>query len=245
MKKLLLINLIVLWTCSLMAQQSTITSNPGQSDIQTIDALDSVIFDCSQLTGATGAIQIPVSIKSDDLVYSVDFSLKYDHSVLQYDTTINVTTYLQGLSNYNSVDSTIRFTSSTFSPCTNDTTLALVKFILLAPSFTNGSIYTLKGYLNGTLCSTKYIPPSPLGVEENVMKHFTVYPNPAQDAVSINFENAKHLEVLNLFGQTVYSENIEGISSSNMNTSEFANGVYFVKLYTSKGNGMQKLIVSH
>ena len=245
MKKLLLINLIVLWTFSLMAQQSTITSNPGQSDVQTIDALDSVIFDCSQLTGATGAIQIPVSIKSDDLVYAVDFSLKYDHSVLQYDTTINVTTYLQGLSNYNSVDSTIRFTSSTFSPCTNDTTLALVKFILLAPSFTNGSIYTLKGYLNGTLCSTKYIPPSPLGVEENVMKHFTVYPNPAQDAVSINFENAKHLEVLNLLGQTVYSENIEGISSSNMNTSEFANGVYFVKLYTSKGNGMQKLIVSH
>ena len=245
MKKLLLINLIVLWTCSLMAQQSTITSNPGQSDIQTIDALDSVIFDCSQLTGATGAIQIPVSIKSDDLVYSVDFSLKYDHSVLQYDTTINVTTYLQGLSYYFTTDSTIRFTSSTFSPCTNDTTLALVKFILLAPSFTNGSIYTLKGYLNGTLCSTKYIPPSPLGVEENVMKHFTVYPNPAQDAVSINFENAKHLEVLNLLGQIVYSENIEGISSSNMNTSEFANGVYFVKLYTSKGNGMQKLIVSH
>ena len=43
-----------------MAQQTTITTNPGQMDVQTIDALDSVIFDCSQLTGATGAIQIPV-----------------------------------------------------------------------------------------------------------------------------------------------------------------------------------------
>lgn len=245
MKKLLLINLIVLWTCSLMAQQSTITSNPGQSDVQTIDALDSVIFDCSQLTGATGAIQIPVSIKSDDLVYSVDFSLKYDHSVLQYDTTINVTTYLQGLSYYFTTDSTIRFTSSTFTPVTNDTTLALVKFILLAPSFTNGSIYTLKGYLNGTLCSTKYIPPSPLGVEENVMKHFTVYPNPAQDAVSINFENATRLELIDLLGQTVYSENIEGMKTTNLNTSDVVNGVYFLKLYTNKGNGLRKLIVAH
>lgn len=228
-----------------MAQQSTITSNPGQSDIQTIDALDSVIFDCSQLTGATGPIQIPVSIKSDDLVYSVDFSLKYDHSVLQYDTTINVTTYLQGLSYYFTTDSTIRFTSSTFSPCTNDTTLALVKFILLAPSFTNGSIYTLKGYLNGTLCSTKYIPPSPLGVEENVMKHFTVYPNPAQDVVSINFENATRLELIDLLGQTVYSENIEGLKTTNLNTSDVVNGVYFLKLYTNKGNGLRKLIVAH
>jgi hypothetical protein len=62
MKKILLINLFVLWTCSLMAQQTTITTNPSQMDVQTIDALDSVIFDCSQLTGLTGAIEIPVSI---------------------------------------------------------------------------------------------------------------------------------------------------------------------------------------
>ena len=228
-----------------MAQQTTITKNPGQIDVQTIDALDSVIFDCSQLTGATGAIQIPVSIKSDDLVYSVDFSLKYDHNVLQYDTTINVTTYLQGLSYYFSPDSTIRFTSSTFSPCTNDTVLAVVKFILLAPSFTNGSIYTLKGYLNGTLCSTGYVPPSPVGLSENVMENFTIYPNPAQDAVSINFQNANRLDVLNLLGQTVYSENIEGMTSTIMNTTGLVNGVYFVKLFTNKGNGLHKLVVSH
>jgi hypothetical protein len=245
MKKILLINLFVLWTCSLMAQQTSITTNPGHMDVQTIDALDSVIFDCSQLTGATGAIQIPVSIKSDDLVYSLDFSLKYDHNVLQYDTTVNVTTYLQGLSYYFSTDSTIRFTSSTFSPCTNDTVLAVVKFILLAPSFTNGSIYTLKGYLNGTLCSSGYVPPSPVGLTENVMENFTVYPNPAQDAISINFQNANRLEVLNLLGQTIYSENIEGMTSTTMNTAGFVNGVYFVKLYTNKGNGLHKLVVSH
>lgn len=228
-----------------MAQQTTITANPGQMDLQTIDALDSVIFDCSQLTGATGAIQIPVSIKSDDLVYSLDFSLKYDHTILQYDTTVNVTTYLQGLSYYFSIDSTIRFTSSTFSPCTNDTVLAVVKFILLAPSFTNGSIYTLKGYLNGTLCSSGYVPPSPVGLTENVMENFTIYPNPAHDAVSINFQNANRLEILNLLGQTVYSENIEGMTSTIMTTTGLVNGVYFVKLFTNKGNGLHKLVVSH
>lgn len=228
-----------------MAQQTTITTNPGQMDVQTIDALDSVIFDCSQLTGATGAIQIPVSIKSDDLVYSLDFSLKYDHTTLQYDTTVNVTTYLQGLSYYFSTDSTIRFTSSTFSPCTNDTVLAVVKFILLAPSFTNGSIYTLKGYLNGTLCSSGYVPPSPVGLTENVMENFTIYPNPAQDAVSINFDNANRIELINLMGQIVYSENVEGLNSININSSEYVNGIYFVKLYTSKGNGIHKLVVSH
>jgi hypothetical protein len=120
-----------------------------------------------------------------------------------------------------------------------------VKFILLAPSFTNGSIYTLKGYLNGTLCSSGYIPPSPVGLSENVMANFTVYPNPVQDAVSINFDNANRIELINLMGQIVYSENVEGLNSININSSEYVNGIYFVKLYTSKGNGIHKLIVSH
>jgi len=244
MKKLLL-QLFIFLSCGVMAQENKSNSTPGQMDVQTIDALDTVIFDCSQLTGASGPIQIPVSIKSDDLVYAVDFSLKYDHAALQYDTTINVTTYLSGLSNYFAIDSTIRFTSSTFTPCTNDTTLALIKFILLAPSFNNGSIFTLKGYLNGTLCSVKYIPPSPVGLTENITENFSVYPNPASDVAIINFKNAKTLSVVNLLGQTIYSENTEGLSSNMLNVSEYANGVYFIKVDTNKGSGIQKVIVSH
>ena len=77
------------------------------------------------------------------------------------------------------------------------------------------------------------------------MENFTIYPNPAQDAVSINFDNAYRLEVLNLLGQTVYSENIEGMTSTIMNTTSLVNGVYYVKLFTNKGNGLHKLVVSH
>jgi hypothetical protein len=51
--------------------------------------------------------------------------------------------------------------------------------------------------------------------------------------------------VVNLFGQTIYSENIEGLSSTMLNTSEYANGVYFIKVDTNKGSGIQKVIVSH
>jgi hypothetical protein len=245
MMKKLLLQLFIFLSCGVMAQENKSNSAPGQMDVQTIDALDTVIFDCSQLTGASGPIQIPVSIKSDDLVYAVDFSLKYDHAALQYDTTINVTTYLSGLSNYFPIDSTIRFTSSTFTPCTNDTALALIKFILLAPTFGNGNIFNLKGYLNGTLCSIKYIPPSPVGLTENIIENFNVYPNPANDVATINFKNATTLRVVNLLGQTIYSENIEGLSSTMLNVSEYSNGVYFIKVDTNKGSGSQKVIVSH
>lgn len=214
--------------------------------MQNIDALDSVIFDCSQLTGATGPIQIPVSIKSDDLIYAVDFSLKYDHSALQYDTTINVTSYLQGLSNYNSIDSTIRFTSSTFTPCTNDTALALIKFILLAPSFNNGTIFTLKGYLNGTLCSTKYIPPSPVGLSDiSIQENTKLYPNPCKSEFNLEFDDVDIMEICELTGNIVYAENVINKSKIEIRTSSFKNGVYFVKLKKAERIITRKLIINN
>lgn len=243
MKKLILTLTIISITAFVFAGNNPKKANPPT--VQTIDSQDSIVFDCSQLTGVTGNIQIPVSIISDDTIYAVDFSLKYDHSALQYDTTIDVTTYLSALSYYNPNDSTIRFTSSTFTPCALDTTIALVKFILLSPAFVSSNLYTFKGYLNGQTCSIKYIPPSPVGLTENEVINFNVYPNPASDVVTINFKNATTLHVVNLVGQTVYTENVEGLNTKNINTGTFVNGIYFVKLVTNNAEGIQKLIVAH
>jgi hypothetical protein len=62
MMKKLLILLFIFFSCNVMAQENKSAAAPEQMDVQTIDALDSVIFDCSQLTGVSGPIQIPVSI---------------------------------------------------------------------------------------------------------------------------------------------------------------------------------------
>ncbi len=213
---------------------------------QIIDAQDSIVFDCSQLTGVTGAIQIPVSVISDDTIYSVDFSLKYDHTALQYDTTIDVTTYLQALSFYNTNDSTIRFTSSTFTPVKHDTTIALVKFILLSPAFATSDLYTFKGYLNGTVCSIKYIPPSPLGLNNsNELMKVNVYPNPSAIEANITFTNADRLEVFNLVGQNMLTENVKGMNAFKFSTENLINGIYFIKLTSGYGTAVKKLTVSH
>ena len=248
MKKLLLL-ILTLGSYSLIAQDNTARNSNGVIKVQTIDAQDSVVFDCSQLTGATGAIQIPVSIISDDTIYAVDFSLKYDHNALQYDTTIAVVSYLSALSNYNTTDSIIRFTSfvtSTSTPVQNNTTIALVKFILLAPSFNTSNLYTFKGYLNGTTCSIKYIPPSPLGINNLSDDNFiSMYPNPASEFVSINFQIGNKLEVLNSLGQIIYSEQIKETNVTTLNTANLDNGVYVVRLFNGSRSGIQKLIVSH
>ena len=90
---------------------STTTSNNITTNSQ-IDLSDTVVFDLSQAIITGTSIDIPISIISDDTINALDFSLKYDQVKFLYDSIIDLTTYLQAVSFYNSNDSTIRFTSN-------------------------------------------------------------------------------------------------------------------------------------
>jgi hypothetical protein len=124
--------------------------------------------------------------------------------------------------------------------------LAVVKFILLAPSFTNGSIYTLKGYLNGTLCSTGYVPPSPVGISDiSIQENIKLYPNPCKSEFNLEFDDADIMEICELTGNIVYAESVINKSKIEIRTSSFKNGVYFVKLKKAERIIIRKLIINN
>ncbi|WP_452599525.1 T9SS type A sorting domain-containing protein [Pontimicrobium sp. MEBiC01747] len=80
-----------------------------------------------------------------------------------------------------------------------------------------------------------------LTVEENELTGYSIFPNPANDVVTIKgLENTlSKVEVFNIAGQKVYN------STSNMetiNVSTFNAGVYFVKLSTEEASLTTKLI---
>lgn len=86
-----------------------------------------------------------------------------------------------------------------------------------------------------------------VGVKElNQAPSFSMYPNPANDLVSIQLNNSKNgtVKIVDLVGNIVYSETIS--SSKTLNTSEFKNGIYFVTI-ESEGQRMtsRKLVVKH
>ena len=63
---------------------------------------------------------------------------------------------------------------------------------------------------------------------------FKVYPNPATDLITVElsseFLEKATIQVLNLLGQVVYSENKEISARTLLNISELKPGVYFLKL---------------
>jgi hypothetical protein len=90
-----------------------------------------------------------------------------------------------------------------------------------------------------------------LGIHDNRNSNllFRLFPNPASNQITIEFENQSPqnflIEIQNTLGQTLYSETIKnaiGRQSKNIDASAFSNGIYFVRLRNEKESVSKKFI---
>jgi len=83
----------------------------------------------------------------------------------------------------------------------------------------------------------------PLGISELMKnKGMYAYPNPTTDNLTIetNFNEEHRLEIINLLGQMIYTTYIG--RKSIINTSSYASGLYFLKIYTDKEIVVRKFV---
>lgn len=67
---------------------------------------------------------------------------------------------------------------------------------------------------------------SGVGINENEAEAIRVYPNPANNVLNVEGEGA--LEICNILGQVVMTDNVNGVAQ--INISNLENGVYFVRI---------------
>ena len=85
-------------------------------------------------------------------------------------------------------------------------------------------------------------------INDNVGSCVNIYPNPANDIFIINvkskFKNSL-VEILNVFGEKIFSEKILNDSKEEIHFNNVLSGVYFVKVFDGENNYCKKLIVEH
>ncbi len=86
---------------------------------------------------------------------------------------------------------------------------------------------------------------NPNAVEENNKIDVSVYPNPVvNNKVTISTSgNVKNIEVKNLLGQIIYTENKSLQKVIEVNASEWNKGVYFITLYFNDNSATTKKII--
>lgn len=234
---------------NVFAQENKLTP----PSVANIDQYDSVVFDLSQAVVANGYLEFPVYFKTDDVIYALDFSLKYNQNKYSYDTIIDMTTYLLDNSFYNPFDSTIRFTSSSLTPIPNMTQLVKIRFDTIATSLMCfGDIFTLKGYLNGDQCSVKLVDCNLLSVSENSFSpgSITIFPVPAKEAIHIRMSELIRNAVFSLSdlsGRIIETQNypvVQAGATVSFNTGNLSEGVYFVTVESGKNTFTGKVVIN-
>ncbi len=80
--------------------------------------------------------------------------------------------------------------------------------------------------------------------DKPLAQHIKVYPNPAKNRVYMELPADRGtLMITNMFGQTVYQENIMQEILKTIDISSFAKGIYHIQYNTSKNRYYQKLVI--
>lgn len=74
----------------------------------------------------------------------------------------------------------------------------------------------------------------------------TIYPNPGNDIINIDFSNTSSIKVVNMLGVVVYEEKVELAEegTKTIDMSAFAGGIYFVNVSNPKGSVNHKIILN-
>ena len=87
-----------------------------------------------------------------------------------------------------------------------------------------------------------------LGItENNRSENFTIYPNPAEDIITINTDKTRpistNINIYNVAGSLVKTL-LMNENQQNINVSDLSKGIYIVEIKSEELNERQKLIIS-
>ena len=246
MKKIL-ITLSILVIGKLIYSQN-LPSHQMNKSPEVINALDSVIFDLSNIITTSSYVEFPISIKSDDIVNALDFSLKFNYANFTFDSTINLTSYISSNGHFTTTDSTLRFTSNSLTTYRNDT--ALVNIRLYRPGGLTCSginLHSITVYLNGDPCSygIKNCITTGISDETNTGKPVNVFPNPASSLLNIEVQEPVDIKLSDIIGRDIiFQKSLLGGNRNEINIQDIPNGIYFLKIFNSAFSTTRKIVIS-
>ncbi|ESU21103.1 hypothetical protein FEDK69T_26580 [Flavobacterium enshiense DK69] len=84
-----------------------------------------------------------------------------------------------------------------------------------------------------------------LGTSEFFAENFSVYPNPASNVLNFSVKNSaqiNNIQILDLNGRIVKSNNFSAVSEAQINVSDLNAGVYFVDIASDQGKATSKFV---
>ncbi len=103
-----------------------------------------------------------------------------------------------------------------------------------------------QSYKKLTLLNAKWFA-DPVGIDDNKLAEFSVFPNPAGSKVHINFDRSSNIpakiQLLDINSNIILEKEISSGIRADLNTSGIANGMYFLRVIRGTDSRVEKLVI--
>ena len=89
-------------------------------------------------------------------------------------------------------------------------------------------------------CVYEYEYDDMLDIVETQVVASNIYPNPVEDILNVEAENIDLVELYDIYGRKLYSE--EKSDNIRIDMNNFSDGVYFVKIYSEGKSSVEKIM---
>jgi hypothetical protein len=215
---------------------------------RTSESGDKLIADLSKAYIHGNVVEVPVTFVSSSDVSSIDFAMKFDESNLTYNSVVNYAPATSPVAFFNEVSNVLKFDAinSDASKFRADQPVASIRFDAKSGIVNADQFNSLVGYINGDVVPFEVINRT-VGVNSlNSPEHLvTIFPNPSNGIINITSFSDANVQVLDITGKEVlFQTSVIANKTQVINISEFANGVYVVKVSNNDFVTVKKVVLS-
>lgn len=209
------------------------------------ESSEKVIFDMAHAVVNDGYIDVPVAVASDKNVTALDFSMLFNESTLSFNSVVDHSAKLQALSNFNTDDRTLRFTSNSIEKYDVSKSQLSVRFAMNGTMVSNADLHTMKAYINGEPVAVELTEKTTGILESSNDQAVKVYPNPASNSLSIVLTEDATVQLFDLNGkQVVIDTTVNANQTQELNVQHVANGVYTLRIFNDTSVSIRKVVIN-
>lgn len=218
----------------------------GSYETYTADGLlksnTEVVFDLANAKVVGNKVEVPVSIVSAENVRSLDFAFKFNENKLAFDAVVASNETTDGIAHFNTNDRTLRYSADNVKSFELDKQVATVSFEISGDQIEEKDIKSTFAMVNGKQAKISFNKAAAIAA---VQSEITVYPNPANSKLNVVAHEAASIQILDMTGKNVvYSGELAANEKQEINVSDFANGIYLVRVFNNNFNTVERIVIA-
>jgi hypothetical protein len=212
-----------------------------------IKSLDNkIVFDFAHVTVNGSTIEVPVSIEGEKTAKGLDFAIKFNEEVLTYKNVVVKSNEIESFSHFNTNDRTLRFTSNDFTNFDMNSNVVSVQFNTAKGAIKLEDLTSVKGMLDGKAVEVELRGLAAGVASLDAAQSVSVFPNPASSTLNIVSGVNSKVVITDLSGkEVIFSGDLTANMKQEINVSNFANGMYLVKVYNENFNKVERVAINN